>query len=184
MDLKKIARHTRGILKAIGENPNREGLKNTPERVAKSYRKLCEGYKKNTRKYLTVFDNDDYDGMIILENIEFYSLCEHHILPFFGTIHIGYIPDKKIVGVSKLPRWVEVFCRRLQTQENLTQELADEIERLLQPKGVGVAIRAKHLCMAMRGVEKKKCKMRTQVFKGELLKNLNTRLEFLQLIKK
>ncbi len=153
MDHGKIEKLVHELLKEIGENPDREGLKNTPKRIAKSFEKLFGGYTKNPKEILTEFDGEDYDEMIICKNIDFYSNCEHHMQPFFGRVYIGYIPNKKIIGISKLPRIVEIYSRRLQNQERLTMDIANALKELLNPKGVGVVIEAQHLCMMARGVE-------------------------------
>lgn len=174
----------RELIKAIGENPNREGLKKTPERVANSFEKIFSGYKKNPKDVMTTFTAEDYDEMIVMKDIEFYSTCEHHILPFFGKVHIGYIPNGKIVGLSKLPRLVEVFARRLQNQERLTHQIAESLKELIHPRGVGVVIQAKHLCVMARGVEKQGSEVVTSAMFGLFKKNLNTRSEFLKLIGK
>lgn len=171
------------ILEAIGDNPKREGLRNTPERVAKAFDKLFGGYQLDPKKFLTVFDSEGYDEMITVKDIQFYSTCEHHMLPFFGVAHIGYIPNNKIIGLSKIPRMVEVFARRLQNQERLTQEIANTINTVLKPKGVGVVLEAKHLCMMARGVEKSGVNVTTSAFTGLFRKDQRTRNEFLQLIK-
>ncbi|MFA5820883.1 MAG: GTP cyclohydrolase I FolE [Candidatus Gracilibacteria bacterium] len=184
MDQKKIEKLVRELIKEIGENPDREGLKDTPHRVAKSYEKLFGGYQREARKFITEFDKENYDEMIICKNIDFYSTCEHHLLPFFGKISIGYIPRKKIVGISKLPRIVEIFARRLQNQERFTSQIADTLSKLLNPKGVGIVIEAQHLCMLARGVEKQNSTMTTSAFRGLFLKNSKTRSEFLKLISK
>ena len=134
------------------DDPTREGLVETPKRVAKSFNKLYGGYNKSPKEIITVFDNEGYDEMIIAKDIDFYSMCEHHMLPFFGKVYIGYLPDDKIIGLSKLPRMVEIFSRRLQNQERLTKQIADTLNDLLKPKGVGVVIKASHLCM-MANVE-------------------------------
>lgn len=170
------------ILSELGENVNREGLKETPLRVAKSYGKLFGGYSKSPEDVVTVFDNEGYDEMIIARDIDFFSMCEHHMLPFFGKAHIGYIPNDKIIGLSKMPRLVEIFSRRLQNQERLTKQIADALNQLLQPRGVGVVIQAEHLCMKARGVEKQNCTVSTSSFTGLFKKELNTRNEFLRLI--
>lgn len=136
MDKEKIEKLIGELLTEIGEDTEREGLKETPRRIAKSYEKLFGGYSKNPEDFVTQFDGEDYDEMIICKNIDFYSNCEHHMLPFFGKVHIGYIPDKKIIGLSKLPRIVEMFARRLQNQERLTTQIANTISKILKPKGV------------------------------------------------
>ena len=183
MDSKRAEKIIRDLIEMIGEDPEREGLAGTPERVAKSYKKLFGGYDEDPSKLITVFDNEGYDEMIIAKDIDFYSTCEHHILPFFGKAYIGYIPDNKIIGLSKLPRLVEIFSRRLQNQERMTKQIADTLNELLKPRGVGVVIKAEHLCMKARGVEKQNCEISTSSFTGLFIKNLNTRAEFLNLIK-
>lgn len=182
MDDKKAEKLIKDLLVLIGENPKREGLIGTPERVAKSYKKLFGGYKENPKRLIKVFDNEGYDEMIICKDIDFYSTCEHHILPFYGKAHIGYIPNDKIIGLSKLPRLIEIFSRRLQNQERLTKQIADTLNDMLKPKGVGVVIRAEHLCMKARGVEKQNSVISTSAFTGLFKKNINTRSEFLNLI--
>ncbi len=179
----KIEKFTTELLKTIGEDPKREGLVGTPERVAKSYEKLFGGYHKDPEKLIKVFDNEGYDEMIIAKDIDFYSTCEHHLLPFFGKAYIGYIPGDKIIGLSKLPRLVEIFSRRLQNQERLTKQIADTLNDMLKPRGVGVVMVAEHLCMKARGVEKQNCRISTSSFTGLFKKNINTRSEFLNLIK-
>jgi len=183
IDLAQIEKGVTQILLAIGEDPSREGLKETPQRVAKSYEKLFGGYREDPQKLITVFDNEGYDEMIIAKDIDFYSTCEHHMLPFIGKAHIGYIPRDKIIGLSKMPRLVEIFARRLQNQERLTKQIADTLTDMLNPRGVGVVMQAKHLCMKARGVEKQNCEISTSSFTGWFIKNLNTRAEFLNLIK-
>lgn len=173
----------RKLLEEIGEDTGREGLIDTPKRVAKSYKKLFGGYEEDPKEVITVFDNEGYDEMIIAKDIDFYSTCEHHMLPFIGRAYVGYIPDDKIIGLSKLPRLVEIFSRRLQNQERLTKQIADTINELLKPRGVGVVLRAEHLCMKARGVEKQNCEISTSSFTGLFIKNQNTRAEFLNLIK-
>lgn len=182
MDQKKIEKLAKELLKEIGENPNREGLEKTPKRIAKSFLKIFGGYSQTTPNILTKFDGENYDEMIICKDIDFYSTCEHHMQPFFGKISIGYIPDKKIVGISKLPRIVEIFSRRLQNQERLTTQIADTLNKLLNPKGVGVVVKAQHLCMMARGVEKQNTIMITSSCKGLFKNNSKTRSEFLRLI--
>ena len=183
MDRKKIEKLARELIKEIGENPEREGLKNTPLRMAQTFEKLFEGYNSDPNDLITEFEGEDYDEMIICKNIDFYSTCEHHMLPFFGKAHIGYIPNKKIIGISKLPRIVEMFARRMQNQERLTMQVAKTINNQLKPKGVGVVIDAQHLCMMTRGVEKQNTIMTTSSFAGAFRSSEKTRSEFLKLIK-
>ncbi len=182
MNQEKIAKLITQLINEIGENSSREGLNKTPERVAKTYEKLFGGYKEDPKKFITEFDGESYDEMIICKDIDLYSTCEHHMLPFFGRVHIGYIPNKKIIGISKLPRIVETFARRLQNQERLTMQIANTLQELLNPKGVGVVIEAQHLCMKARGVEKQNTIMTTSSFKGGFKENAKTRSEFLRLI--
>jgi GTP cyclohydrolase IA len=170
------------MLRELGENPERDGLLKTPERVEKSLRWLTRGYELSVRDVIgdAVFD-EDHHNMVLVKDIEMYSMCEHHMLPFFGKVHVAYIPNGKIVGLSKLPRVVEVFSRRLQVQERLTEQIAQAIMDVLQPQGVGVVIEAAHLCMMMRGVEKQNSKTITSAMKGVFLEDLRTREEFLRL---
>jgi GTP cyclohydrolase I len=170
------------MLGELGEDPGRDGLLKTPERVEKSLRWLTRGYELSVRDVIgdAVFE-EDHHNMVIVKDVEMYSMCEHHMLPFFGKVHIAYIPDGKIVGLSKLPRVVEVFARRLQVQERLTEQIAAAIQEVLQPQGVGVVIEAAHLCMMMRGVEKQNSKTITSAMKGVFLEDLRTREEFLRL---
>ncbi len=178
-----ISRHVHGILKALGENPEREGLKKTPERVAKAMQFLTQGYAMDPRDILTsALFEEEYNEMILVRDIEVYSLCEHHMLPFFGKAHVAYIPNGKIVGLSKLPRVVDVFARRLQVQERLTLQIRDAIEEVLAPLGVAVVIEATHLCMVMRGVQKQHSITTTSAMSGEFLENATTRAEFMRLI--
>ena len=171
------------LLKGIGENPEREGLLKTPERVAKSLRFLTRGYRQDPEQLLkTAVFTESYDEMVLVKDIDIYSMCEHHMLPFFGKAHVAYIPDGKIVGLSKIPRVVEVFARRLQVQERLTQQIRDAIQNVLCPRGVGVVIEATHMCMVMRGVEKQNSLTTTSAMSGEFLTNQSTRSEFLRLI--
>lgn len=179
----KIAGSVFTILENIGENPKRQGLLKTPERVAKAYSYLTEGYELDAAEVLrsAMFD-EDYSQMVIVKEIELYSLCEHHMLPFFGKAHVAYIPNGKIVGLSKIPRVVDVFSRRLQVQERLTLEIRDCIQNTLEPLGVAVVIEASHLCMQMRGVSKQNSVTTTSAFSGEFLNNDKTRKEFINLI--
>lgn len=170
------------LLSEIDPTPDREGLRDTAKRVAKSYDKLFSGYSIDPNNLLTFFDSENYDEMITCREIDFYSTCEHHLLPFYGKAHIGYIPDKKIVGLSKLPRVVEVFARRLQNQERLTSQITDFLHQALSAKGIGVLIEATHLCMQARGVEKQNTLVTTSSFRGLFKNNLNTRSEFLTII--
>jgi GTP cyclohydrolase I len=171
------------LLKGVGEDPEREGLLLTPERVAKSLRFLTKGYRQDPEQLLkkAVF-TESYDEMVLVKDIDIYSMCEHHMLPFFGKAHVAYIPDGKIVGLSKIPRVVEVFARRLQVQERLTQQIRDAIQNVLNPRGVAVVIEATHMCMVMRGVEKQNSITTTSAMSGEFMSNQSTRSEFLRLI--
>jgi len=181
--LAPMAEAVYGLLEGIGEDPHREGLLKTPERVAKSLRFLTRGYRQDPELLLkeAVF-TESYDEMVLVRDIDIYSMCEHHMLPFFGKAHVAYIPDGKIVGLSKIPRVVEVFSRRLQVQERLTQQIRDAIQTVLCPRGVGVVIEATHMCMVMRGVEKQNSLTTTSAMSGEFLTNQSTRSEFLRLI--
>ena len=172
------------ILKSIGEDPEREGLIKTPSRVAKAYEFLTQGYQMDLSTVVNdaVF-SDTNDGMIIVRDIEIYSLCEHHMLPFYGKAHIGYIPDKKIIGLSKIPRIVDVFARRLQVQERLTENVQQAVNEVLEPLGVGVVMKCKHMCMMMRGVEKQNSEVFTSSMSGIFKENPSTRMEFLDLIR-
>jgi GTP cyclohydrolase I len=185
LSLEKLEENVRSILVEIGEDPEREGLIRTPGRVAKAYKFLTKGYDEDVEKLLNgaVF-NEHYDEMVIVKDIDFYSLCEHHMLPFYGKCHIAYIPDGKIVGLSKLPRMVEMYSRRLQVQERMTREIGDMINKVLKPKGVAVVSEAKHLCMMMRGVEKQNSIATTSCMLGRFKSDEKTRTEFLKLIGK
>lgn len=174
----------RGLFEHIGEDPEREGLKGTPKRVEALFEKMLGGYKQKPEDVLTVFSDELYDEMIVVKDIEFYSTCEHHLLPFFGKAHVGYIPDGKIIGLSKIPRLVEMYGRRLQNQERLTNQIARGLYDVLKPKGVGVIIEAQHFCMMARGVEKQSSCVTTSALLGLFKKDLNTRGEFLKLIGK
>ena len=172
----------RELLTYIGEDANREGLIETPKRVIKAYEKLFSGYAKKPQDVLTVFGDELYDEMIVVKDIEFYSMCEHHMLPFTGRVHVGYIPNGKIIGLSKLPRLVEIYARRLQNQERMTSQIAKALHEILAPRGVAVVVEAKHLCMMARGVEKQNSEVTTSALAGLFKKDLNTRNEFLRLI--
>lgn len=170
------------ILKVLGENPQRDGLLKTPERVAKALKFLTSGYEVDPAEVLrSAMFEEDYSQMVIVKDIEVYSLCEHHMLPFFGKAHIAYIPQGNIVGLSKIPRVVDIFARRLQVQERLTNEIRDCIQNTLNPQGVAVVIECQHMCMAMRGVQKQNSVTTTSAFTGKFV-NERTRSEFLNLI--
>lgn len=175
----------RKILVKMGEDPDRPGLKYTPGRVEKSLQFLTHGYRENIKKLINnaIFEEECND-MVIVKDIEFYSMCEHHMLPFYGKCHIGYIPDGKIFGVSKLARIVDCFARRLQIQERLTSQIANTILESVKPEGVGVVMEAQHMCMRMRGVQKQESLMVTSAMLGSFRKEQSTRMEFLNLIKK
>jgi GTP cyclohydrolase IA len=174
----------RRMLAGLGEDPAREGLLKTPERVEKSLKWLTRGHGMSVRDVIgdAIFD-EGHHNMVLVSDIEMYSMCEHHMLPFFGKVHVAYIPDGKIVGLSKVPRVVEVFARRLQVQERLTEQIAQALQEVLQPQGVGVVIEAMHLCMMMRGVEKQNSRTITSAMKGAFLDDLRTRDEFLRLVR-
>ena len=180
----KIAALVRQMLAEIGEDPNREGLRQTPERFEKALRYLTKGYKLDSETILNgAMFSVCYDEMVVVKNIEMYSLCEHHLLPFFGKCHVAYIPDKKVVGLSKIARLVNMFSRRLQIQERLTSQIARTLEEKLKPHGVGVIIEAQHLCMAMRGVKKQSSTAVTSAMLGAFRENKQTRDEFLALVR-
>jgi len=168
------------ILRAVGEDPERDGLKRTPERVARMYAELLSGYQADPNAIVNdaIFEVK-YDEMVIVRDVEFYSLCEHHLLPFMGRVHVAYIPDGKVLGLSKIPRIVDLFARRLQVQERMTRQIADLIRDLLHPQGVAVVVEALHLCMMMRGVQKHNARMTTSAMHGAFRSNLATRQEFL-----
>lgn len=171
------------VLSELGENPNREGLLKTPERVAKAMQFLTNGYQLNPDEIIeSAIFHEDYSEMVIVKDIEVYSMCEHHMLPFFGKAHVAYIPDGKIVGLSKIPRVVDAFSRRLQVQERLTLEIRDAIQRTLGPKGVAVVIECAHMCMQMRGVQKQNSVTTTSAFTGLFMTNDATRREFINLV--
>ncbi len=168
------------FLKAVGEKPEREGLKNTPKRVARMYSELLSGYHADVHKIVNgALFNITYDEMVIVRDIEFYSLCEHHMLPFIGRAHVAYMPAGKVIGLSKIPRVVDIFARRLQVQERMTRQIADLLQELLEPRGVAVVLEGLHLCMMMRGVKKHDARMTTSAMHGAFRTNPSTRQEFL-----
>lgn len=178
-----IASHYESILKDLGEDPSREGLLKTPERVAKALQFLTQGYNSDPSAILkSAMFKEDYSQMVVVKDIEIFSMCEHHMLPFFGKAHIAYIPNGHIVGLSKIPRVVDAYARRLQVQERLTNEIRDCIQNTLQPAGVAVVVECKHLCMAMRGVQKQNSVTTTSAFTGSFINKEKTRAEFLRLI--
>ncbi len=178
-----IADSMRKILHSIGEDAERDGLRHTPERFEKAFRFLTSGYGQDPEKILNAaMFTVAYDQMVLVKDIEFYSLCEHHLLPFFGRCHVAYIPDKKVVGLSKIPRLVNMFARRLQIQERLTNQVANAIQDKISPLGVGVVVEGRHLCMAMRGVEKESSQTVTSAMLGSFKDNPKTREEFLSLV--
>ena len=179
-----LAAHVRGILTVLGEDPEREGLVKTPERVGKAYQFLTHGYGMDPRAILrSALFEESYSEMVLVKDIEVFSLCEHHVLPFFGKAHVAYIPNGRIVGLSKIPRVVDVFARRLQVQERLTIQIRDVVEEVLRPQGVAVVVEARHLCMMMRGAEKQNSATTTSAMSGEFLNNIHTRAEFMRLIR-
>ena len=178
-----IAGMLRRMLRLIGEDPSRDGLRHTPERFEKALRFLTSGYLQDPEKVLNgAMFSVSYDQMVLVKDIEVYSLCEHHMLPFFGKCHVAYIPNKKVVGLSKIPRLVNMFARRLQLQERLTNQIATAIQQKIMPLGVGVVLEARHLCMVMRGVEKQNSQTVTSAMLGAFRENAQTREEFLSLI--
>ena len=171
------------LLLELGEDPAREGLVKTPARVIRALRFLTEGYRKDVDELFNdAFFQEDYDEMVVVRDIELYSLCEHHLLPFFGKAHVAYIPDRRIVGLSKIPRLVDLFARRLQVQERLTKQIAETMMDKLEPRGVAVVVEARHLCMVMRGVEKQHSLMTTSHMLGAFRDAQSTRMEFMNLI--
>lgn len=183
VDRERIKKAVVEILLAIGEDPQRSGLEETPDRVARMYEDIFGGEKENIAEVLGKVHELEHDEMVIVKDINFYSMCEHHMVPFFGVCHIGYIPDsKRIVGISKLARIVEIFSKRLQVQEHFTTEIADAIMEHVKPKGVGVVVKARHLCMEMRGVRKPGASTITSVVRGTFRSDIRTREEFLKLI--
>jgi GTP cyclohydrolase IA len=180
-----LAPHVRAILAGLGEDPDREGLQKTPERVERALRFLTQGYATDTSALLNgALFTVSYDEMVIIKDIDIYSMCEHHLLPFFGKAHVAYIPNGKVVGLSKIPRLVDAYARRLQVQERLTVQIAEAIQEWVQPRGVGVVVEAMHFCMQMRGVQKQNSQTVTSCMLGDLREQISTREEFLGLIRK
>lgn len=172
------------LLTAIGEDPSRAGLKKTPKRAAEQWEFLTSGYGQDVEQIVNgALMPSETNGMVIVKDIECYSLCEHHLLPFFGKVHVGYIPNKKVIGLSKIPRIVDMFARRLQVQERLTQQICDALDDVLKPKGIGIVMECSHLCMMMRGVEKQHSLAMTSAVKGLFKEDARTRQEFLELIR-
>ena len=180
----KLEEYYRQIIEGVGEDPDREGLEKTPERAAKAMQYLTRGYQQSVDEVVNnaIFESDN-DQMILVKDIELYSLCEHHLLPFIGKCHVAYIPTGKVIGLSKIARIVDMYARRLQIQENLTKQIADTLMDAIEPAGVGVIIEAQHLCMMMRGVEKQNSKMTTSMMLGTFLNHDRTRSEFLRLVR-
>jgi GTP cyclohydrolase I len=184
VEARRIACHVREIIKLIGEDPNREGLRKTPERYEKALKFLTSGYHQNAENILNgATFSVSYDEMVVVKDIEFFSLCEHHLLPFFGKCHVAYLPNKRVIGLSKVARLVNMFARRLQIQERLTSQIAAAIQDRISPEGVGVIIEARHLCMQMRGVEKQHGQALTSAMLGGFRHNKQTRDEFLSLVR-
>lgn len=181
--LEEFSEAVKKILTLVGEDSSREGLLKTPQRVAKSFEFMTQGYKEDPKKILNdaLFESTNNE-MVLIKNIEFYSMCEHHLLPIIGRVHVAYIPNGKVVGLSKIPRMVNVFSRRLQIQEQLTEQIAEALHDVIRPKGVGVVIQARHMCMEMRGVEKINSTTTTSALRGIFIKNTDTRKEFFSLI--
>jgi GTP cyclohydrolase I len=182
----EVEEAVRTILRYIGEDPDREGLARTPHRVASAYEFLTRGYTQDPKDAINgaIFSEAEYQEMILCKDLDFYSLCEHHMLPFFGKAHVAYLPNRRIVGLSKVPRMVEIFARRLQVQERLTRQIAQTIMTEIEPLGVAVVLEAEHMCMRMRGVEKQNSIVMTSAMLGVFRKNHETRQEFMNLIRK
>ncbi len=175
----------RNLLKSIGEDPEREGLKRTPKRVMEAFKFLTSGYNKDAGEtIIKATFNEKYNQMVLVKDIDFFSLCEHHLLPFYGKCHVAYIPNGKVVGLSKIPRVVDIYARRIQIQERMTQQIAQAIETHLKPRGVGVVVESFHLCMAMRGVEKQNAYATTSAMLGAFESHERTRLEFLSFLRR
>ena len=183
IDKKKIVDAVSKILSAIGEDPQREGLVRTPHRVANAYEEILGGYTMDPVKLINgALFTVDYDEMVVVKDIEFFSLCEHHLLPFFGRVHVAYLPRNKVLGLSKIPRIVDMFAHRLQVQERMTQQIAHFMQDKINPLGVGVVVEAQHLCMMMRGIKKEQASMTTSAMLGGFRTRLETRMEFLDMI--
>jgi len=183
LDKNKTKNLITDLLVQIGEDPTREGLLTTPKRVAEAYEFLTKGYNQDIEEVINdAIFTEKYDEMVLVKNIDFYSMCEHHMLPFYGKVHVAYIPDGKIIGLSKIPRIVDVFARRLQVQERMTQQIADTLEKYLQPRGVAVVSEAYHMCMMMRGVQKQNSSATASAVYGDFKDDPRTRAEFLNLI--
>jgi GTP cyclohydrolase I len=181
IDLETVRRSTFDLLRAVGEDPEREGLQNTPNRVARMYTELLSGYSMDAEKIINgALFHITYDEMVLVRDIEFYSLCEHHMLPFIGRVHVAYVPAGKVIGLSKIPRIVDMYARRLQVQERMTRQIADLLQTLLEPQGVAVVVEGMHLCSMMRGVKKHDARMTTSAMHGAFRVNLATRQEFLE----
>jgi GTP cyclohydrolase I len=183
IDKKNIVDAVSKILFAVGEDPEREGLERTPHRVANAYEEILEGYTMDPIKLVNgALFTVDYDEMVVVKDIEFFSLCEHHLLPFFGRAHVAYLPRNKVIGLSKIPRIVDMYAHRLQVQERMTQQIAHSIQETINPLGVGVVIEGQHLCMMMRGIKKEQASMTTSAMLGGFRTRLETRMEFLNMI--
>ncbi len=180
IDYEAVRKAVFEVIKAVGEDPEREGLQNTPDRVSRMYAELLSGYNADPQKIINgALFNINYDEMVLVRDIEFYSLCEHHMLPFLGRAHVAYLPKGKVIGLSKIPRIVDMYARRLQVQERMTRQIADLLQEILEPQGVAVVVEAVHLCSMMRGVKKHDARMTTSAMHGAFRANLATRQEFL-----
>jgi len=184
MDPAKLAAAVRMILEAIGEDPDRDGLRDTPDRVARMYAEVFGGLQEDPAEHVRTFTSERYDEMVLVRDVSFTSMCEHHLLPFLGVAHVAYIPTGRVIGLSKIARIVDVFARRPQIQERLTDQIADFIDEELKPRGVGVILEATHSCMSIRGVKKSRARMVTSAMRGEFRDNLATRSELMTLISK
>ena len=181
MDFEAARKAVSDLISAVGEDPGREGLQNTPDRVSRMYAELLSGYSMNPDKIINgALFNINYDEMVLVRDIEFYSLCEHHMLPFLGRAHVAYLPKGRVIGLSKIPRIVEMYARRLQVQERMTRQIADLLQEILEPQGVAVVVEGMHLCSMMRGVKKHGARMTTSAMHGAFRANLATRQEFLE----